>query len=419
MLPVANKSGVVCLSPKLRPPRFSRRSPPLVQTAGPLQNLAAFSLNITNAPAMEDNYRSFAPLDELCDKLLLINGSITRKPSCKTVRQQHLASPPIKTCLPGSPRTQLEAADMATVLGRELLTKDLDRLSPHLWLVAKQDSTHVSSLTQQIVRGRRITITEDPGLHLVWAYDRVFVKPLPEYLLSHAFWEHYLFSDRSPLRDPARRRELRRAARGFLRSYAFLIRHPSDFALATGAVDGGASLIPRKVRYADFLRFVDKFLPMRVGAAPDDKNSFDDEDADADLISRRYQFGELRLTRLSFWSKIFLRTWVYRKEDWQYSDALARFYAPLLFVFGVLSVVTSAAQVVLQAGVAVGLGFAAFAHGFGIVTLVLLACIVLAVVFVVLVMALREISFALRDKDARRRSRLEAKQRVALDSGVP
>jgi hypothetical protein len=44
------------------------------------------------------------------------------------------------------------------------------------------------------VRGRRVTITEKPALHLVWFYERVFVKPLPKYLLSHAFSEHYSLS---------------------------------------------------------------------------------------------------------------------------------------------------------------------------------------------------------------------------------
>jgi hypothetical protein len=44
------------------------------------------------------------------------------------------------------------------------------------------------------MKRREIVVTEDPRLHLVWIYDRVFIKPLPKYLLSHDFWQIYLLS---------------------------------------------------------------------------------------------------------------------------------------------------------------------------------------------------------------------------------
>ena len=97
-----------------------------------------------------------------------------------------------KSYLPGRPRIQIQNTIVESHLESELMTKDLDKLVPHLWLVGKQDSTHISSLTHQRVRGREIVITENPELHLLWIYERVFNKPLPNYLLSHSFWEFYL-----------------------------------------------------------------------------------------------------------------------------------------------------------------------------------------------------------------------------------
>jgi hypothetical protein len=44
------------------------------------------------------------------------------------------------------------------------------------------------------MKRREIVVTEDPRLHLVWIYDRVFIKPLPKYLLSHDFWQIYLLT---------------------------------------------------------------------------------------------------------------------------------------------------------------------------------------------------------------------------------
>ena len=39
-------------------------------------------------------------------------------------------------------------------------------------------------------------VTEHPGLHLVWYYDTIFLKPIPPYLLSRAFWEYIQEADK-------------------------------------------------------------------------------------------------------------------------------------------------------------------------------------------------------------------------------
>jgi hypothetical protein len=83
------------------------------------------------------------------------------------------------TTLPGHPNISLRDPNLSSFLQRELVTHRLDAIGARLWLIAKQDSSHISSLTHQHVRGRRIVITENPELHLVWIYDRIFIKPLP------------------------------------------------------------------------------------------------------------------------------------------------------------------------------------------------------------------------------------------------
>lgn len=88
-------------------------------------------------------------------------------------------------------------------LVNEFRTEYLDRFSPHLWLVATQSHSHISSLTHQLVRRRNIIISEDPRLHLLWYHDCIYLKPLPPYLLSHAFWAG--LPPASPLADPLAR----------------------------------------------------------------------------------------------------------------------------------------------------------------------------------------------------------------------
>ncbi|KAH6980614.1 hypothetical protein BKA56DRAFT_585781 [Ilyonectria sp. MPI-CAGE-AT-0026] len=59
----------------------------------------------------------------------------------------------------------------------------------------KQDSGNISPLYWQLVKRRTIIVTEDPKLHLVWIHDRIFIKPLPRYITSYAFWRDYLCTE--------------------------------------------------------------------------------------------------------------------------------------------------------------------------------------------------------------------------------
>ena len=65
--------------------------------------------------------------------------------------------------LPGQPRVDLQSPMLGDYLSSNFLTPTLNKLAPSwLWLVAKQDSSHVSPLQHQLVRGREIVITENP-----------------------------------------------------------------------------------------------------------------------------------------------------------------------------------------------------------------------------------------------------------------
>ena len=92
------------------------------------------------------------------------------------------------------------------------------------------------------MKGRSIVIAEQPELHCTLKYDRVFVKPVPPYQLSWDFWHLYFINESSCL--GATRSDLRRSALGFLRTYAYLIKHPSDYRLARAH-----HLIPHYITY--------------------------------------------------------------------------------------------------------------------------------------------------------------------------
>jgi hypothetical protein len=324
----------------------------------------------------------FAPEDELYHQLYITSNqrSIQRRPKAIASTTQRGGTE--KTYLPGQPYVGLWDPNLGSYLESELVTRDLNKLAPYLWLVAKQESSHISSLTHQIVRGRQIIITEKPELHLVWIYDRVYIKPIPRYLLSHAFWKFYLIDKHSPIPEPLKQ-DIKRAALGFLRSYRYLIQHKSDFVLAT---DDKARLLPKGVRHSDFIRFILLFEQIT------DTN-----------VSPRYEFGELRLTRLNFWSKVFLQRYTYQRVHGQYGAYFAQFYGPILFVFGVFSVALSAMQVglAIQPFVKVGPSWTLFAEvsrWFAVWTLFCTALIVLFLIATLAFLSGRETIFAVKDR---------------------
>ncbi|PVH69818.1 hypothetical protein DL98DRAFT_383125, partial [Cadophora sp. DSE1049] len=114
--------------------------------------------------------------------------------------------------------------------------------------------------------------------------------------------------------------------------------HESDFIIAHRA-----NLLPK---YASFQRFQKFMQPFR---------SLQDDD-----VSHRYQYGQLRLTRLNWAVRIIhvigiicpvctkqQLPWNYREGLWQTSRSLQHYAAPLIFIFAFLSLVLSSMQVAL------------------------------------------------------------------------
>lgn len=210
-----------------------------------------------------------------------------------------ISLPPSPKTLPGHPRVLLhDTIHLAQFLQQELWATDLEHMAPHLWIMSTRSYANIYPLHAQRQRRRDIIVTEDPRLHLVWIYDRVFIKPFPRYLLSYDFWQIYLLNDASPIggKTPKKRQNhqnMCRAALGFLRTYFFLIMHESDFELACRREH---QLIPAEITWDAFCEFSSDFK--NIGNA---------------AMSGRYHYGELRLTRLNFYIKILLRKFEYER----------------------------------------------------------------------------------------------------------
>jgi hypothetical protein len=171
---------------------------------------------------------------------------------------------------------------------------------------------------------RTIRLTESPDEHLVWHESSIFVKPLPEYLLDHGYWEQRLCPDEG----------LFKSACGLLLSYAWLVAYPSDFRIAK---DTG--ILPQDITWHAWTGLVRDLL----GRLDTDT---------LHQVDQRYHYGELRLSRLNTVYRInpstfSLNNLVYgfmSSSTW-YTAFFQRNFGWILGVFVYTTVVLSAMQV--------------------------------------------------------------------------
>ncbi len=184
--------------------------------------------------------------------------------------------------LPATTRTEHDdiitpsLADI-TFLEKELLVKSLDKIVPLLWLCGR--SMPPRTLHHQALLRRDIVVTEDMKLHLVWHKTRIFIKPIPAYLLDPDFWlTQVLPQDGEDDPKKKRRSNVEECARGFLFTYTALIAYPSDFRIAKSK-----GLLPEEVTWANWQLLTAQLLKHHHYAD----------------VNPRYWYGELRLSRLN------------------------------------------------------------------------------------------------------------------------
>lgn len=291
--------------------------------------------------------------------------------------------------------------DWATLLAKDLETKLLDELYPHLFLVAKKAGDHIDQLHQHVLRGRVILINEDPEFHLVRYYERIYLKPLPDYLLNYTFWEQHIQPGPKNTINTTRLTKKSygnydscRTVRGYLRSYSHLIQHESDFNIAQQA-----HLISKGISFDGFQKFIHQFRAMR------------DED-----VSDRYSYGQFRLTRLNWATRlVYLGRFVSRQppgghrhrvrmefENMKFGQTfqvIARYAAPLAFLFALLSLVLSSMQVVLAAlGTETWEAFINASWGLSVAIIVFALGVILGMGVVVMSILFSQLCFALKTK---------------------
>ena len=115
---------------------------------------------------------------------------------------------------------ELVLGNESSYLLEELEVSRLNKIHSCLWLAGLKRPAF--SLQKQLSIGHEIVLTDSADLHLLWRSTKIFIKPLPDWLLLYSVWQEYLSKDES----------LHEYAAGFLLSYLWLIRSAGDLELA-------------------------------------------------------------------------------------------------------------------------------------------------------------------------------------------
>jgi len=255
------------------------------------------------------------------------------------IREQKHLTGNYTLAVPNEPSISSDPGQVQAFISKEVECKTLDELAPSLYPFAKRRSTHLDTLHEYDSTQRTVTVSENPGLHLVRHYHVIYCKPIPYCLLNYEFWEQFL-TPKVSIQGQANTYETRdlsiecKSALGLIRSYYHLIKHESDFRVAVRV-----GLLPTNISYTQFQYFIAPF-----GTVSDD------------AVSPRYAYGHIRLTRLNIAVRILRPAGLNKRFPWTYDrmhqhvgQFASQFAAPLLFLFASLTLILSSLQVGLAA----------------------------------------------------------------------
>ena len=285
-------------------------------------------------------------------------------------------------------------ADLQSYLKGDLDVDGLNKVHKHLWFAGLPRCAR--PLHYQLMIGRKIIITERADLHLLWGDGGLFLKPLPDYLLSYSIWDRALRKDNY----------LSENARGFLLSYLWLVRHKSDFVIAQRE-----NVVSNDLTWEQWTKFS---TTISTTIASDS----------LDGINPRYLYGELRLGRvnliyrlcretLSF--KTFIRGYFYGYHT--YSSFIEKNFAWVLTVIVYITIVLTAMQV--------GLGttelqnsklFNRASYGFTVFSIMAPLGILLVLLFVLLILIVFNLIYALSKRRATLRKYTNVFNNMALQT---
>lgn len=258
----------------------------------------------------------------------------------------------------GGLKTTAEVDQQKIKFSDKLTQQRLNDIHTHLWSAGSKHN--ISPLHHQKVLQREIILTERSDLHLIWFNRIIYIQPLPDCMLDHAFFKQVFCADAY----------LYGLVFGFLYSYLCLIQNKSDLDLAKSL-----SLVSTKVKWP-------RWHSLRRAVL----QNIESNQTPMGLMNKRFQYGELRLARLNYIWRYTFRNTTYFTTHREYVTYFQEFFAAGITLFAFITVALTAMQVVVgMQGISDAL--LATSYRFSIAILVLVAAFsgLLGLLFAVLV----------------------------------
>ncbi|KAF1961981.1 hypothetical protein CC80DRAFT_531737 [Byssothecium circinans] len=266
----------------------------------------------------------------------------------------------LPTIAGGQDDIYLANRDITKFLEWDLDLDRLNRIHGHLWMAGRP--MRARPLHRYKMMGFDILHTQQIDLHLLKFSNKLILKPLAEYMLSHTFWSEHICTYPTDT--------LHKSGSGFLLSYIWLLTSPLDLKLAHDLF-----LLPSFITWHWWKTFVADFL--------------DHIDANAlHQVNKRFHYGDLRLGRINsiyrtrYCHTHFVRGYLYGYN--RYVVFFQRKFGWILIVFVFFSLVLAAMQVGASvAPLASETAFLRSCFGFVVASMVSVAAVlgVVAVVF--------------------------------------
>jgi hypothetical protein len=201
------------------------------------------------------------------------------------------------TFRPNSHTLSRPETDIPAFLTQDLLPTRLISILPHLYWAGRTlppRALHIHSLMN-----RTILPAQNINLHMIWSKGRIYIKPLPPYLLSETFMATHITPN--PVLNPW--------ALGLLYSYTALIASELDLHLAHET-----NLLPAALTWPQWKTLIST-LSLTLG-----ENIYA-------KIAPRYIHGELRLSRLDKISRLTGKSFAYGFLPETSTSLFSDFYA--------------------------------------------------------------------------------------------
>lgn len=270
----------------------------------------------------------------------------------------------------------------------ELSTHGLDKIHDLLWIAGF--CANIRPLHRQIGLDRRVHLTEDPGLHLVWRPREIFIKPLPPFLMHHATYQRLVCRGGDAYTQAA--------ALSLLSTYSKLICHESDLEYAKDH-----KLLPKHLTFERWTAFSTYI----INAVARNPCPFE--------LTPRHLYGELRLSRLNMIYRFAPRFHMAHFSRGYYDD-VDRYTTLVQSNFAGIALILLYASVPMQsfqAGLATGDGMASVAFTTAAwvscvlsLLLVLLTLVAVIVFSVITVVTNFSYAYRVRDKPSSRQKEL-------------